>query len=47
MNLPEFVETLNAPDPQMDDAMDSSQASGGNASLEENSRLTSAPVQKE
>jgi chromosome segregation ATPase len=45
--LTEFVETLNVSDPQISDAMDSSQASGGNASLEENSRLTSASVQKE
>jgi chromosome segregation ATPase len=45
--LAEFVETLNAPDPQFSDAMDSSQASGGNASLEENSRRTGPSVQKE
>ncbi|GJM88827.1 hypothetical protein PR202_ga05395 [Eleusine coracana subsp. coracana] len=45
--LTEFVETLNAPDTQIIDGVDSSQALRGNDSLEENTRLTSASIIKE
>ncbi|XP_062181403.1 protein NETWORKED 2A-like [Phragmites australis] len=45
--LTEFIETLNAPEPQISDAVDSLQDSKDNASLEDDSELTSLSVKKE